>query len=97
MLAQRYASPFVVLDEMLQCGTFYEFILEINQITYEEREESQLWDIWLHKIFDGTSFRDWKADLKAKAEARFATKAELVATVKDSMAILNSFNPVDGG
>lgn len=94
LLAKRYASPFAVLEEMIRLGRFYEFVLEINAITAEESREEKLWEIWLHKIF-GQGWDEWRRSIRTQSEEESATESELEATVKESQALLNSFNPTN--
>ena len=96
LLAKRYASPFTLLDEMICRGRFYEFVLEINQIIVEEKDEQQLWEIWLHKVFD-KSYDEWVQKIRSLAEAQHTDKSQLETTVKNSMELLNGFNPNEGG
>ena len=91
-LAKRYASPFVVLDEMIHQGRLLEFVLELWKIEDEEKT----WEVWLHKVYDKT-WKEWKEDLKAKARAREASESELEATVTNSKQLLDGFNPQPGG
>ena len=95
LLAKRYASPFVVLDEMMRQGRLYEFVLEFDAIVTEETQESKLWDVWLHKVFD-KNWDEWNESLRRRSQAKAATKAELEATIKNSMELLKDFNPDDG-
>ncbi len=92
LLAKRYASPFTVVEEMIARRRFCEFVVEINSIVAEETENGKLWDIWLHKIFTGASFNEWKESLPKQNEPT-ATRADLEATVKNSSELLNGFNP----
>lgn len=91
-LAKRYASPFVVLDEMIRQGRLLEFVLELWKIEDEEKT----WDVWLHKVYD-KGYDEWTEGLRAKARAREASESELEATVINSKHLLNGFNPQPGG
>lgn len=86
LLARRYASPFVLLDEMAAQGRLYEFVREVNEINDEER----LWDIWLHRVFDKT-YDDWRDSLTHKAVE--VEKFDAQSTVQNSFDILKGFNP----
>ena len=92
LLAQRYASPFFVIDEMIRQNRFLEFVLEINQIHYEEEQDKILWDIWLHKVFD-KGFEEWKKSVKLKTEDTTISESDIGATVINSKQLLNGFNP----
>lgn len=85
LLAKRYASPFVLLDEMIRQGRFFDFVCEINKIRTEER----MWEVWLHKVFD-KPFNEWRDSIM------HTNQVNLEATVKNSYEMLNNFK-LDGG
>ncbi|MDU0939973.1 MAG: hypothetical protein E7A81_06860 [Clostridiales bacterium] len=63
LLAKRYASPFLMLDEFIRLGQLHEFIKEVSDIVAEEKKESIQWEFFLHKVFD-KSFNEYIAELK---------------------------------
>lgn len=89
LLAQRYASPFSLLDKMISQKRFFEFVREVNTIKNEEK----LWEIWLHRVFD-KPYDEWKESLTVDVEETAKYNAD--ATVKNSLDILNGFNPETG-
>lgn len=87
LLFKRYASPFLLVDQMLLTGQFSEFVTEL----FEYDTDDRLWNIFLHKI-EGQSFNDWKASL-GQGQDLMMTKNEIETTVNDSFDILNGFEP----
>lgn len=87
LLFKRYASPFLLVDQMLLTGQFSTFVTEIFDFDTDER----LWNIFLHKV-EGQSFNDWKASLGQESPQRM-TKNEIETTINDSFDILNGFEP----
>ena len=63
-----------------------EFIVEINDITTEERH----WDFYLHKVFD-KSFAEYLKEVQKPAEPETADMKQVETTVKNSMNILDTF------
>lgn len=63
-----------------------EFIVEINDITAEEKH----WDFYLHKVFD-KSFADYLKEVQKPAEPEPADMKQVETTVKNSMNILDTF------
>lgn len=94
LLAKRYASPFSVIDEMIKAGRFYDFVVEINNIISEETYESQLWDIWLHKIFN-MDWGEWRESIGNLNETHAVNQIDLGATVTASHELLSKFKPND--
>lgn len=87
LLFKRYASPFLLVDQMLLTGQFSAFVTEVLELDTDER----LWNIFLHKI-EGQSFNEWKASLSQEQD-KMMTKNEIETTVNDSFDILNGFEP----
>ena len=93
MLFQRYASPMVILDRMIQTGRFLEFVCEFIRLRNEELEDQTKWEFYLHKVFDMT-YQDYLAQTGGTAETGDdMTPDALQSTVKESMGIINSFCP----
>lgn len=89
LLFKRYASPFLLLDNYILSGMFYEFIIDFM----DRQNEDLIWDVWIHKIFDKT-FDDFRESLLLTAVNSVApTKKQLETTVKTSQQILDSFVP----
>lgn len=94
LLFKRYASPFLLLDNYIQQGRFFEFIVEFAKITNEEK----MFDVWKHKVFD-KSFEEFKETImtETKNETINVSKIAMKKTIQDSRAILESFDPQQGG
>ena len=93
LLHQRYASPFSFLDTLLINSQFNEFVQFILNRVAEEKNDTKLWEFFLHKVYD-KSFEEFKTGLSGQAGANDvmdeAKKEEIIAR---SNAILNGFNP----
>jgi hypothetical protein len=90
LLFKRYASPFLLVDQMLLTGQFSTFVTEIFDYDTDDR----LWNIFLHKVDGQTSFNDWKASIGlGQSNNTEMTKNEIEATINDSFDILNGFEP----
>lgn len=85
LLFHRYASPFLLLDQVILYGDLSEFISTVWKIKDEEMQ----WQYFLSKVFD-KSFDDFKNTLKQQEPP---SKEEIETTVKDSMAMMDSFIP----
>ena len=90
MVFKRYADPFTLMDTMISCHRFKDFVIEfINKIN-EEKDEQTMWEYYLHKIFD-QSFEEFRASVKATNEK---TDESVVAdTVTKSFGMLKGFIP----
>lgn len=89
MLAKRYASPFLLLEEVVRQGRLSDFVNELNQAIDEE----QLWQIWLYKVnalYDNRPFKEWKEAVTAGISEE---QPDLKTTITNSIEILDGFTP----
>lgn len=89
LLFKRYASPFPLLDHMIDCGALSDFI----EYAWKEKQEEAEWDFYLHKHYSDQSFDEFKEGLKQTAKDRAVSKKSLETTVQNSMNMLNNFVP----
>ena len=74
-----------------------EFIDGFIELYNEEQEEKTIWELWLHKIFD-KSFAEFRNSLNTQANKTAApTQEDVTNTIRESMDILNGFNPPSEG
>lgn len=83
LLFHRYASPFLLLDQIIPAGDLSEFVSTLWEINEEEMQ----WQYFLAKVYD-KSFEDFKKSMKPQ---RGMTKKEIETTVLESMSMINSF------
>ena len=88
LLFKRYASPFVLIDEMLMIGNFHKFIVELkNQV-----DDEKVWEFYLHKVND-VSFEEFKRRMNDEPENHQMTQNDIETTVNESYQLLNGFKP----
>lgn len=92
MLFKRYSSPFTLLDCMILSGGFSSFISSFVAAVRDEENEKTAWEYYLHKVYSG-SFNDFMDSMKNESAHKTMEKGVIEATVKNSMNILNNFNP----
>ena len=85
LLFSKYASPYLLLDQVIEEKRLMEFIYML----YETKQEKELTDIWLHKVFD-KNYIDFKEGLKPRIKP---SNNSLKATIKKSYNMLNKFSP----
>lgn len=90
LLFKRYASPFLLLDQVISVGQFADFVVQL----VDQDAEDALWDFFLHKVYgEGLTFKDWKATLDLPQKNNEVTEEQIGATINSSFNILNSFEP----
>lgn len=85
LLFSKYASPFLLLDQMISCGRFLEFVVEFIDL---ENERIQ-YEFWLHRVWD-KSFNEFKEEIKPK---NVIPAENLETTINNSKNILINFVP----
>lgn len=93
LLFSRYASPFLLIDNMLITGRFSDFVSELMRIRNEEKDDQTLWEYFLHRVFD-KSYADFSREAKQPIQSEAVRKDKIEATVKHSFDMLNDFKIV---
>ena len=89
LLFKRYASPYLLVDEMILAARFSDFVGSLEDFEQEDRT----WQFFLHKV-EGQSFEEFKGSLGGQQSKTFEmTKSDIEATVVNSFEILQNFNP----
>ena len=89
LLFKRYASPFILLDNLILIGSSSSFIDDLINFINEETEEQTRWEFFLHKVFD----KSWKEFCDEVSQPIVNKEIDLGATVKKSKDMLNNFTP----
>lgn len=89
LLFKRYASPFVLLDNLILIGSSSSFIDDLINLTNKEKEEQVQWEFFLHKVFD----KSWKEFCDEVNQPIDDKEINLGATLLKSKNILNNFTP----
>ncbi len=92
LLFREYASPFILLDKIIESGNFVKWI---DKFLKSHKEKIQ-WEYWLHKEYE-QSWIDYKKDCDFKErtyeELQNFDDKEIETTVKQSFDVLENFNP----
>ena len=92
LLAQRYASPFVVLDEFIRLKQLHEFLVQTLTRIADEKVHDARWQFWLHKVFNMT-FEEYVRKCEEPEQTAEIDFAEIGGIVSDSKAMLAGFVP----
>ncbi|MCI5617902.1 MAG: hypothetical protein SO047_02630 [Ruminococcus bovis] len=85
LLFKRYASPFLLIEQMIAINSFSDFVTKLINLN----DEDILWEFFLHKYMGEQSYSEWKESLESKEVS--AEEAEKI--ISNSFDILNSFEP----
>lgn len=91
MLFRRYASPYLILDEVISGFRFCEFIDYI----ISDHKEQQQWDYWLHRVY-GMSFSEYKQLCEKPKESYSMTDYQVSKVMSDTKKILKKIKPARG-
>ena len=89
LLFTRYASPFVLLDNLILTHSLNNFIDDFFDFIIEERKEKTEWEFFLHKVYD----KSWGEFSDSIKQSNDQTPIDLDATLTKSKNILNNFTP----
>ena len=91
LLFKRYASPFLLLDNLIQTNSLSSFIDDIFKFINSENQERTQWEFFLHKVYD-ESWNDFIERIKSEENSQ---TVDLGATLKNSREMLINFTPED--
>ena len=93
LLAQRYASPFLILDDFIRLGQLHDFVLEILKTIAEKKVHDARWQYYLHKVFD-MSFEEYvqKCEQPQNQEKEMSNQ-EIGNVINESKMMLDGFVP----
>ena len=89
LLFSKYASPFVLLDNLILTNSASDFIDDFLKFTIEEKEEKTQWEFFLHKVYDKT----WKEFIEEINISNEQKEVDLGATLRKSKDMLKNFTP----
>ena len=94
LLSQRYANPYLILDDFIRSKQLHEFATETMCIIAEEKISKTRWEYYLHKVFDMT-YEEYlnacETDQKPQKE-QVMKKEEAVEIITSSNCILDNFD-----
>lgn len=64
------------------------------QTHYEEMADKQIWECWLHKVYD-KSLNEFKEGLKTETENAAPTQINVRETIQSSFQMLEGFSLVE--
>ena len=89
LLFKRYASPFILIDNLILTNSSSSFIDDLIDFINKENEEQINWEFLLHKVLD----KSWKKFCDEVSQPIDDKEIDLGATVKKSKDMLNNFTP----
>lgn len=94
LLAQRYASPFLILDDFIRLHQLHEFAMEILKTIAEEKIHNARWDFWLHKVFSNMSFDEYVRKCEqSQVQEQGMTHEQIGNVINESKKMLEGFVP----
>lgn len=93
LLAKRYASPFLVLDEFIRLHQLHEFIVETLKTIADEKIHEKRWEYYLHRVH-GMTFEEYVRECeKSQEEEQGMSHEEIGSVINDSKMLLKGFVP----
>lgn len=93
LLAKRYASPFLVLDEFIRLHQLHEFVVETLKTIAEEKVAEKRWEFYLHRVHN-MSFEEYVRECeKPQTQNQTMTDEQISSVVDDSRKMIEGFLP----
>ena len=93
LLAQRYASPFLMLDEFIRLNQLHDFAIEILDTIAKEKVHDARWEFYLHKVWDVTFDEYCRiCDEKTDSSDSKMSEKEILNVVSESRKMLEGFS-----
>ena len=89
LLFKRYASPFLLLDQLILTNALNSFIDDLFKFMGEENQEQTKWEFFLHKIYD----KSWKEFCNEIEVSNVENNVDIGGTLIKSKNILTNFTP----
>lgn len=77
----------------MQAGRLTEFIGELGQIVWQEKDDKQRWDFWLHRVFDMDFAEYVQLCEDSMQQSEESGTNDIEATVKHSYEMMENFHP----
>lgn len=88
-LYKRYSHPLELLEGMLACGEFGNFVLKF----VEKINDDTVYEVWLHKVYE-KSYDEFRRSVIDNAKNSRMTEYEKTKAIRESEEILANFNPM---
>lgn len=59
LMAQRYSSPFLILNDFIRLNQLHDFVVEIFNKISKEKIEKKRWEFYLHKVYRNITFEKY--------------------------------------
>ena len=89
LLFKRYASPFLLIDQLILTNGLDKFIDDLFKFMEEEKQEQTKWEFFLHKIYD----KSWKEFCNEIEVSNVENNVDIGETLIKSKNILTNFTP----
>ena len=93
LLAQRYASPFLILDEFIRIHQLHDFVTETLKAIADEKIHDARWQFYLHKVFDMTFEEYLRRCEQPQHEGKKMSHEVMGNIINDSRKMLEGFMP----
>ena len=93
LLSQRYASPYLILDDFIRLQQLHKFVIEIVTKIAEEKAHEARWQYYLHRVFDMTFDEYVRKCEESLNDGEYMTHQEIGNVINESKLMLEGFIP----
>lgn len=93
LMAQRYADPYMILDDFIRLNQLHDFSIETMKTIAEEKKHEARWNYYLHRVWD-MSFEDYvNACEQEQQKRKEMSHEEIEDVINNSKNMLEGFIP----
>ena len=93
LLSQRYASPFLILDEFIRLQQLHEFVVKTMKTIADEKVRETRWQYYLHRVYD-MSFEEYvRRCEEPERKNQGMSHQEIGKVINDSKRMVEGFIP----
>ena len=93
LLSQRYASPFLILDEFIRLQQLHEFVVKTMKTIADEKVREARWQYYLHRVYD-MSFEEYvRRCEEPERKKQGMSHEEIGKVINDSKRMVEGFIP----
>ena len=90
LLAKRYASPFLVLDEFIRLHQLHDFTINLFETIAKENTHNARWEYYLHKVWDDISFEEYVEICENTKKKATMSNVEIGNVINESKMMLEN-------
>lgn len=91
LLSQRYASPYLIMDDFIRLHQFHDFVVEVLTSIADEKLHETRWQYYLHRVWNMSYEEFVRKCEKPQQSKQYMSNEEIGSVIGESKKILEGF------